>query len=173
MDLKTRWSARRAALLCLALPGISLAQAELQFPLPQGVFRFEGRCIEFRDSIADLLRLCKGSLGIVTQDQAAPSFLFLTTDGKAWEFQSKGKKKISKDGNHAEYHLRHFTDLMLGQAHDFGGECVVDLDGSRLRIECRARMGRKVVRTAIFESDGTFSFARDTGIAPAVEPKSQ
>jgi len=159
-------SSLRVAVLILAMPMLVLAQAELKYPLAQGTYRFEGKCLEFRDSISDQLNYCDNRLGIDMSDPKHPNFLFLTKDGKAWVFWTERVRKVADDGRHAEFRIKNFTDLGVGSSYDFAGECLLDFS-ELVHLECRVRMGRKVVRTAIFESHGTFLYSRDPGEVPA------
>jgi len=166
--MKGAW---HAGWLCLAMSSASFAQADLHFPLPEGLYRFDGRCVEFRDAISDEIQRCGDKLGIVVEKPELPEFYFMTTDGKAWMFPASKLKKAARDGRHAEFAIANFTDLSVGSVNEFDGDCVLDLGQGKLRVECHARRGRKVVRTAIFESVGTFVFSRDKPAQPADAPR--
>jgi len=154
------------------LPGAVCGQADLQLPLSQGIYRIEGKCLELKDSISDLLAQCDEHFGIDANDPALPNFIVFTREGKGWMFWSKRAKKVSTDGKHAEYTIKYFTDVTLGSTYDFGGECILDL-GEKIRIECRALRGRKLARSVIFESHGTFVFSRTQGSPQANPPPAQ
>ena len=148
------------ASLGLAMSVATQAQADLRYPLTAGVYRFDGRCVEFRDSISDHLAFCSNSLGIITATPELPEFYFMTADGKAWVFPTKKLKKVANDGRHAEFTIVNFMELATGTVYKFSGDCTLDLDQSNLRVACQARVGKKIVRNAVFESAGTFVFSR-------------
>ena len=145
--------------MVLAFPAAVPAQADLRVPLSQGMYRIEGKCLELKDSISDMLEQCEDHFGIDATDPKLPNFIVFTREGKGWMFWSMRAKKVSADGKHAEYSLKYFTDVTLGSTYDYKGECILDL-AEKIRIECRARRDRKVVRSVKFESQGTFVFSR-------------
>jgi len=153
-------------------PATAIAQAELRVPLAAGMYRLEGKCLELKDSISDMLGQCEDHFGIDATDPKLPNFIVFTRPGKGWMFWSMRAKKISADGKRAEYSLKYFTDVTLGSTYDFDGECILDM-GDKIRIECRARRGRKIIRSAIFESQGTFVFSRAGESAGENSPTAQ
>lgn len=159
--MKLHYTLRLAAWLWLTLSGAAFAQADLRYPLAAGVYRFAGHCVEFSDSISDHLDFCSNTLGLSTAKPELPQFYFMTADGGAWVFPTKKVKKVGNDGRHVEFTIANFTELERGTTYKFDGDCTLDFDQSKLRVECHARMGRKVVRTAVFESAGTFEFSRE------------
>jgi hypothetical protein len=108
---------KRSKALChvtwmyLALSATVYSQADLRHPLAPGTYRFAGKCIEFRDSVSDMIQYCGNQLTIVARREGMPAFLFITTDGKAWMFPAERLKKASDYGSSALFTISSITDL--------------------------------------------------------------